>query len=84
MLQLPLERFLIIHHLLPIYFLANVIIACGFEAQPGKWGSLNPEERWSLFDDIMKDCDFLTFVPSLRSFLSLDVFMKDPHQGQIL
>ena len=71
-----LTRFLIESHLLHFYLLANVIIACGYEGQPQKWGDLNPESGrlWRL---IVEDCDFYTFIPKLRPLLAPDVFMKD-------
>lgn len=67
--------FLIIYHLLPFYLTANAIIACGYESDESKWGILAPESYFR--SSILHDCDFITFVPSLRSLLHKDIFMKD-------
>ena len=60
-----------------------MIIACGYEGQPQKWGDLNPESGrlWRL---IVEDCDFYTFIPKLRPLLAPDVFMKDYNQTREL
>lgn len=68
-------RFLIYYHLLPFYMTSNAIIACGYEGDEEKHGALAPDSF--LRRSILHDCDFLTFIPSLRSFLEKDVFMKD-------
>ncbi|XP_037043599.1 uncharacterized protein LOC119079656 [Bradysia coprophila] len=68
-------QFLVIYHLLPFYVRSNAIIACGYEADESKWGDLQPSA--SFRRSIEYDCDFLTFIPSLRPYLHKDVFMKD-------
>lgn len=71
-------QFLVIHHLLPFYVAANAIIACGYESCEEKWGILSKiDNSWGLMWNIEYDCDFLTFIPSLRPYLKKDVFMKD-------
>lgn len=67
--------FLVLHHLLPFYVRANAILACGYEADESKWGDLQPNTYFRR--SLEYDCDFLTFVPSLRPYLHKDVFMKD-------
>lgn len=67
--------FLIKHHLLPFYLTANAIIACGYEVEPEKWGNLAPTGYLRRY--IQDDCDYLTFIPSLRPYLHEDVFMRD-------
>ncbi|CRK93378.1 CLUMA_CG006914, isoform A [Clunio marinus] len=68
-------NFLVIYHLLPFYLLTNAIIACGYESDYKKWGRLDPDCHF--LQRLMYDCDFLTFIPSLRPFLHKDVFIKD-------
>lgn len=71
-------RFLVIHHLLPFYVAANAIIACGYESCEEKWGILSSVNKtWCFMSFILGDCDFLTFIPSLRPYLHKDVFMRD-------
>jgi len=71
-------RFLVFYHLLPFYLMSNVIIGCNYQNNPAKWGRLNPDESYYCFYyQLMNDCDFLTFVPSLRKNLEKEVFMKD-------
>ena len=65
-----------LQHILPFYLLANLIIACGYEGQPEKWGSLNPKSG-NLWAGVMRDCDFYTFIPKLRPLLDPEIFMKD-------
>jgi len=68
-------RFLIFQHLLPFYVRCNAILACGYEADELKWGELEPNAYFR--KSLERDCDFLTFIPSLRPYLHKDVFMKD-------
>lgn len=68
-------KFLVLYHLLPFYVRCNAILACGYEADETKWGDLQPNAYFRR--DIECDCDFLTFIPSLRPYLHKDVFMKD-------
>ena len=70
-------NFLILYHLLPFYVLSNVIIACGYESDPEKWGSFSPTHYYSLINNIKEDCDFKTFIPSLRPLLDEKIFMRD-------
>jgi len=67
--------YLVLHHLLPFYVRSNAIIACGYEDDENKWGEL--QSKSSFRRDLENDHDFLTFVPTLRSYLHKDVFMKD-------
>lgn len=67
--------FLVEFHLLPFYLTANAIIACGYEAEPEKWGTLAPNRYFRSY--IQYDCDYLTFIPSLRPLLNEDIFMRD-------
>jgi hypothetical protein len=71
-------RFLVFYHLLPFYLISNIIIGCNYQNNPEKWGRLNPDESYYCFYyQLMNDCDFLTFVPSLRKNLEKEIFMKD-------
>ena len=71
-------RFLVFGYLLPFYLISNVIIGCGYQGDPEKWGCLNPKDGcYSFYSQMLTDCDFLTFVPTLRKYLDEDVFMKD-------
>jgi len=65
----------LVSHLLPFYFQCNAILACGYEADESKWGDLKPNAYFRR--QLEYDCDFLTFIPSLRPYLHKDVFMKD-------
>lgn len=68
-------RFLIWYHLVPFYLTANMILYLNLQNEPDKWGRLNPKSYF--FRDLFHDCDFLTFIPSLRPLLKEEVFMKD-------
>lgn len=74
-------QFLVIHHLLPFYIAANAIIACGYESCEEKWGLLSRVKVSYCFMKIIEyDCDFQTFIPSLRPYLHKDVFMRDANK----
>lgn len=71
-------QFLVIYHLLPFYITANAIIACGYESCEEKWGILSTVNKpWGFMRSLSSDCDFKTFIPSLRPYLHKDVFMRD-------
>ena len=76
-------RFLFFYHLIPFYIMANMIMACEYEDQPRKWGSLSPESG-PLMRNVSEDCDFYTFIPKLRPFLAPDIFMKDHNKTREL
>jgi hypothetical protein len=72
----------LLYHLIRFYLTCNVIIACEYQRNPGKWGSLSPNASFK--DSIQHDCDFFTFIPQWRSYLHEDVFMVDLEQTKDL
>lgn len=46
-------------HLFRFYITANLVIACGYQSSPEKWGLLSPSSRGKFLAFIQNDCDFL-------------------------
>ncbi|UFS97892.1 hypothetical protein [Nocardia huaxiensis] len=69
-------RFLL-YHVLHVYLRTNLIAEFGLEDRPEEWGSLRPGTVFR--QQLMSDCDGLTFLPSARRHLTDGVFMVDAH-----
>ena len=68
-------RFLIANHLLPCYFVSNLIISNNLENTPEMWGHMKTEGNVRKF--LNYDCDGRTFIVNLRPFVQPQKYMID-------
>lgn len=65
-------------YILSFYLWCNAIVSCGWQYDSLKWGDFRLSSY--LRRDLMRDCDFFTFIPSWRRLIAPEVLFVDMEQ----